>query len=318
MIENRSNENLKKEIVQETIKILQCKKYAVRSSALIEDGESKSFAGQFTTKLNLSSDELIEGIEDVLKQANNFLHGELDKFSIIIQEYIIPDISGVTFTRNPNGSREMIIEYGFCEGEKIVSGEIKPEEFSFYWNEKDIKLPKQFSINKIVEKFKDIENKSKFPQDIEWCIKDSQFYLLQTRPVTTITNKQYGQINFLEKQLSKSEKYFFEKTEITEIASRPTEFTKSLLKVIYSKNGPVSNVYKKYGVNFKDTDFLHIIGNELFVDKEREIKGLLPAYSYLQNKNFIPKFSHYSKIIPTIKNLFFLRSEEHTSELQSH
>lgn len=301
-----SDENLKEEIAKEVIRILQCKKYAVRSSALIEDGENKSFAGQFTTKLNLSSNELIGGIDAVLKQANDFLYDELDKFSIIIQEYIAPDVSGVTFTRNPNGSREMIIEYGFCEGEKIVSGEIKSEKISLYWNEKDIKLPKQFLINQIVEKFKEIENKNKFPQDIEWCIKDDKFYLLQMRPVTTISNKQYEQINFLEKQLSESGKYFFKKTEISEIAPRPTEFTLDLLKLIYSQNGPVVEVYKKYGVNYNDTDFLHIIGNELFVDKEREIQGLLPAYSYLQNKNFAPKFSNYSKIIPTIKNLFSL------------
>ena len=301
-----SDDNLKKEISQEANRILQCKKYAVRSSALIEDGVNKSYAGQFITKLNLSNHELLGCIDEVLKQANDFLHGKLDKFSIIIQEYITPDISGVTFTRNPNGRREMIIEYGFCEGEKIVSGEIKPDKFSCFWNEKDIKLPKQFSINQIVEKFKDIENKSKFPQDIEWCIKDDKFYILQTRHITTISDKQYKQINFLEKQLSESKRYFFEKTEISEIAPRPTKFTLSLLKLIYAQNGPVSEVYKKYGVNFTDTNFLKIIGNELFVDKEREIRRLLPGYSYLQNQNFYPKFSNYSKIIPTIKNLFSL------------
>ena len=301
-----SEENLKKEVAQETIRILQCKRYAVRSSALIEDGENKSFAGQFTTKLNLSSNALAGGIDEVLRQANDFLHGELDKFSIIIQEYIAPDISGVTFTRNPNGSREMVVEYGFCGGEKIVSGEIKPEKISFYWNGKDIKLPNQFLTRQVIEDFKNIEIKSEFPQDIEWCIKDNQFYLLQTRPITTITREQYEQINFLEKQLSEREKYFFEKTEISEIAPRPTEFTLSLLKLIYSQNGPVSEVYKKYDVNFNDTNFLHTIGNELFVDKEKEIKGLLPAYSYLQNQNFVPKFSYYSKIVPTIINLFFL------------
>ena len=301
-----SDKNLKEEIVQEVIRILQCKKYAVRSSALIEDGENKSFAGQFTTKLNLSSNELTRGIDEVLKQANDFLNGELDKFSIIIQEYIAPDISGVTFTRNPNGCREIIIEYGFCKGEKIVNGEIKPEKISLYWNEKGIKLLNQFLTGEVIENFKNIERQNEFPQDIEWCVKDNQFYLLQTRPITTMTRKQYEQINFLERQLSEREKYFFEKTEISEIAPRPTEFTLSLLKLIYSQNGSVSEVYKKYDVNFNDTNFLHTIGNELFVDKEKEIQGLLPAYSYLQNQNFVPKFSYYSKIVPTIKNLFFL------------
>lgn len=78
------------------------------------------------------------------------------------------------------------------------------------------------------------------------------------------------------------------------------------MKFIYSQNGPISEVYKKYSVSFLDTDFLCVIGNELFVDKERETRGLLPAYSNLQNNDFVPKFSHYLKIIPTIKNLFFL------------
>lgn len=300
------DDNLKKEIVQKVSGILQCKKYAVRSSALVEDDKNQSFAGQFKTKLNLSENEIIGGIDELLIHANDFLYGELNKFSIIIQEYIAPDISGVAFTRNPNCSREMIIEYGFCAGEKIVSGEIKPEKMSFYWNELNIKLPKQFLKNHIVEKFKEIERKNKFPQDIEWCIKGNQFYLLQARPITTILSKQYQQISFLEKNLSESKKYFFEKTEISEIAPRPTEFTCSLLKLIYSQHGPVSEVYKKYGVDLNDTDFLYTIGNELFVDKEREIQGILPAYSYLQNKNFIPKLSNYSHIITTMKNLFFL------------
>jgi len=303
-----SSDSVKKEIATEAVRILQCKRYAVRSSALVEDGQNQSFAGQFTTVLNASCDELVGGIREVIQQANDFLHGELDQFSIIIQEYIAPDISGVTFTRSPNGGREMIIEYGFCEGEKIVSGEIQPNKVAFFWNESNGKLPKALESNQFVEKCKDLETMNSFPQDIEWCIKDNQLYLLQTRPITTITHKQYEQIRFLEKNLPESQKYFFEKTEISEIAPRPTEFTLSLLKHIYAHNGPVSVVYKKYGIDFTDTDFLRVIGNELFVDKEREIQGLLPGYSYVQNKNLVPKFHNYLKIIPTIKNLFFLNT----------
>lgn len=103
-------------------------------------------------------------------------------------------------------------------------------------------------------------------------------------------------------------KYFFEKTEISEIAPRPTNFTFDLLKLIYSQNGPVSLVYNQYHIDYHDTNFLQIFGNELFVDKEKEIQGLLPAYSYLQNENFYPKFCKFKKIFSTIKNLFFLNN----------
>lgn len=302
-----TNEILRKEVVKNTIDILQADRYVVRSSALIEDGEDQSFAGQFLTEINLLGDELDCGIYKVLKQAEVFLKGDLEKFSIIIQEYIASDISGVTFTRNPNGNREMVIEYGFCEGEKIVSGKIKPNVASFYWDSRyTINLPKTFFVNQAIENFKELERKNNFPQDIEWCIKANQFYVLQTRPITTISLGQYEQMLFLDSLLFASEKYYFEKTDISEIAPRPSIITFDLLKLIYSENGPVDNVYKKYGIKYRNTEFLRIIGNELFVDKEREIQGLLPSYSYLHNKDFVAKFHFLSKTIVTIKNFFFL------------
>jgi len=301
-----SDDSLKKELIKQATATLDCAKYVIRSSALIEDGNDSSFAGQFMTKINLSKDELISGLTEVLGQAYSFLSKDLSKFSLIIQEYIAADISGVAFTRSPNGQREMMLEYGFCEGEKIVSGEIKPEQKIFYWNEQNIRLPKQLSNNRIINKFKKLELKNNFPQDIEWCIQKNEFYILQTRPITTISNTQYKQIIFIEEQLPQAGKYFFGKTELSEIAPRPTDFTLSLLNLIYAKDGPVNKVYKKYGVNFYYTDFLQIIGNELFVDKEKELQGLLPSHSYLQNKNFSPQLKNFSKLFSSIKNLFSL------------
>ena len=302
-----SDKNTRKEIADEIINILHCKKYAIRSSALIEDTKGKSLAGQFLTKTDISRKDLEKNIYTVIKQADTYLNGDLDKFSTIIQEYISPDIAGVTFTRNPNGNREMIVEYGFCEGEKIVSGEMKPNKISFYWNNELAKnLPNSFSTNQTIKKFKDLEKKNNFPQDIEWCIKDNQFYLLQNRPITTISDKQYQQIIFLEEVLPKQGKYYFAKTEVSEIAPKPTLITLDILKQIYSNNGPVDKVYKKYGVNYQDTDFLKIIGNELYVDKEKEIHGLLASYSYLDGKDYSAKFKKYSKTLSSLKNLFFL------------
>ena len=91
----------------------------------------------------------------------------------------------------------------------------------FYWNGKDIKLPNQFLTRQVIEDFKNIEIKSEFPQDIEWCIKDNQFYLLQTRPITTITTNNTSKSIFRKTIIGRN---IFEKTEISEIAPRPTEF----------------------------------------------------------------------------------------------
>lgn len=293
------------EIAKETASILRCKKYAVRSSALIEDGKNESYAGQFLTKINVSEKDLSDSILEVVQHADCFLKGDLDKFSLILQEYVDANIAGVTFTRNPNGDREMMMEYGYCEGEKIVGGQNIPEKLSFYWDEIPKNSP-QFLTNETIETFKQLETAYFSPQDIEWCIKDGRFYILQTRPITTISKRQYEQIIALEKYLSGEKQYYYEKTEISEVAPRPVPLTFDLLERIYGHNGSVANAYKKFKVRYASTKFLHIIGNELFIDKEKEILGLLPAYSYLKDGDFKAHLVRYSKLLPTIVNAFYL------------
>lgn len=75
--------------------------YAVRSSALTEDGNKSSMAGQFETKISVSTEGLETAIISVIHDAENKLTN-LSLFSIIIQEYIELEFSGVCFTRNPN------------------------------------------------------------------------------------------------------------------------------------------------------------------------------------------------------------------------
>ena len=99
---------------------------------------------------------------------------------------------------------------------------------------------------------------------------------------------------------------YLAKTEISEIAPRPCTVTFGLLKKIYAEHGPVDRVYKKYGVRYSDTDFLVIVGNELFIDKEKEIHSLLPSYSYAGSKTDTPSWKHISGSLTTIKNVISL------------
>lgn len=294
----------RKNISDEIGVLLKCEKYAVRSSAFIEDGKNDSWAGRFLTRTDIPKEKIAEAIYDLIFHARDIC--ELNKFSIIVQEYISSDVAGVVFTRDPNGGREMVIEYSAIRCEKIVEGKIKPDRFLFYWqNIKSKELPRYFSIDDI-DSFKRIEKEFGSPQDIEWCIKDDNFYLLQSRPISTISDKEYNRIISLEKDLPENEKYYFEKNEISETVSKPTRFTLDILRSIYKKDGPVDRVYKKHKIDYRDTDFLKIIGNELYVDKEKEIKSLLPAYSYFNNRYYLPRISKISGLIPTMKNLYFI------------
>ena len=294
----------KKILAREIHEKLKCEKYAVRSSALIEDSDKESFAGQFKTVIDVKPENLPEAIEDVIAQAKEYLKGDLEKFSLIVQEYIEPDFAGVTFTRNPNGEREMIVEYFQGRGEELVSGKIKPKQISFYWSNKvENELPEIVSA---IADFKRIEMHYKKPQDIEWCIKDGKWYFLQTRPVTTISDLQYEEIIYLDENLPHREKFFFEKNEISEIAPRPTQVTQDLLKMLYAEGGPIQNVYKKYKIDYEPREVFKIWGNELYANKEEELKSLLPSYSYLKSDDFSPSIASFSGILRTIKNLFYI------------
>lgn len=316
------NQKKMEELVRELKSNFPAKSYAVRSSALIEDNAESAMAGQFRTKLDVRIDGLVPAIEEVLKQARDYLKGDLSKFSFIIQEFIQPDYAGVTFTRNPAGGREMVVEYYRGAGEDLVSGKIKPERVLYYWNQPDVDLNLSRGVlnarvagrdavglpdfYEAVLNFKKIEEFFGGPQDIEWCVKNGIWYFLQARPITTITGFDYEQALFLDEVLSKKQKYIFEKTEISEIAPRPTLFTFSLLEKIYGKNGPVERVYKKYGVKYLFRPFLKIVGNELFVDREEEIKTLLPAYSYLEDSNFKPGLNGFNGLWRTVLNFWNL------------
>lgn len=318
--ENSNKEILKPKFLQEISgkisKELNCQFYAVRSSALVEDSAKSSFAGQFKTLINVNKENLPLAIQEVATHAYNYLKGDLGKFSIIVQEYIEPEFSGITFTRNPNGNREMLVEYHHGRGEEIVGGKIKPKHSEFYWNYSNNnqlahhELP---NLTEAIESFRKIEKYYKFPQDIEWCTKNNTWYFLQARPITTISEKDYKQGLFLDKNLPENEKFYYEKTEISEIASRPTPITKDLLEEIYKTGGPIDLAYKKHKISYKAGPILKIIGNELFIDREAELKTLLPSYSFLENHNPqnsnipTPKFASIKGIFTTFKNSFRLQ-----------
>ena len=151
-----------------------------------------------------------------------------------------------------------------------------------------------------------IEHFFGFPQDIEWCIRKRQLYILQSRPITTITRAQYESFLYLEKVLLEIDgDYLFEKTEITEVAPRPTPFTHSLLEKIYAKDGPIDRAYREIGVHYSADDCLTLIGNELYIDRETELKTLLPAYS-LMNISHVPKWHQWEGMTTTLGNIYSL------------
>ena len=93
-------------IAKEAIATLAATRYAVRSAAFVEDGQSHSHAGEFLTKLDVAPEDVEKAIREVASDAGS------DPFSIIIQSYVEPEIAGVIFTRNPLGGYGPVVEIG--------------------------------------------------------------------------------------------------------------------------------------------------------------------------------------------------------------
>ena len=122
------------------------KKYAVRSSANIEDSNATSFAGQFDTYLNVSPDNLetkiIECFETLNKknvldycENKNININEL-KMNVIVQEMVNSKFSGVIFTANPQGIlNESVIVVGEGLGENVVLDKV--DVTSYFYNNTD-------------------------------------------------------------------------------------------------------------------------------------------------------------------------------------
>jgi phosphoenolpyruvate synthase/pyruvate phosphate dikinase len=113
---------------------------AVRSSALDEDGELASFAGQHETELNLVGvDAVLGAVARTWASARNEralayrkqqgLETAGVRLAVLIQQLVLADASAVVFSANPiTGNRdEVVVTASWGLGESVVSGTVTPD-----------------------------------------------------------------------------------------------------------------------------------------------------------------------------------------------
>jgi len=114
--------------------------FAVRSSAVDEDGADASFAGQHLTLLNVPTvDALPSALGEIWWSANSDSAISYRKrvglftrpsVAVVVQRLLDPDTAGVMFTRNPvTGADERMIEASLGLGEAVVAGLVIPDNY---------------------------------------------------------------------------------------------------------------------------------------------------------------------------------------------
>ncbi len=153
----------------------------------------------------------------IYRLQNGFDHRKV-YMSVVVQKMIFPQVSGIMFTADPVTSNRKVVsvEAGFGLGEALVSGLVNPDIYkvrngqimdkkisakkrAIYplkgggTKEKEIRPEEQNrqvltdkQILQLEQMGRKIAAHFGCPQDIEWCFADDIFYIVQSRPITTL------------------------------------------------------------------------------------------------------------------------------------
>lgn len=216
--------------------------YAVRSSALNEDGSDNSFAGQYETVTDVARSDLPGAVRTVAGSASNSRVKEYlsntntaaSDIAVVIQRFVKPEYAGVLFTADAitGSSREMVGNFVEGEGEALVSGQKNASEFRissirYSYSGSDAMKKHARSLYKYACR---IRSEYGCETDIEWAVSGGRLYILQARPVTTL--KRFDPAGYLING-SRSGDFLLTKTNVGEIFMKPlTPITFSVLEEI--------------------------------------------------------------------------------------
>jgi pyruvate,water dikinase len=198
------------EDAQELIEFLQPSRLSplvVRSSAIGEDSNQASAAGQYQTVLNVTSQaELQQAIAQVQASYNQPTavqyrqdRGAKDAaMAVLIQQQVQSVFSGVAFSRDPitQQGEAVMIEALPGSPAQVVSGKITPEQYRAFivdtGNLTCVKLEGTGRvplaiIKQVAYLARRLEKRYHgVPQDVEWSYDGQTLWVLQARPITTL------------------------------------------------------------------------------------------------------------------------------------
>lgn len=153
----------------------------------------------------------------IYRMQNGFDHSQV-YLSVVVQRMVFPLASGILFTADPiTSNRKLLsIDASFGLGEALVSGLVSADSYKVQEEEivskriatKKLAIyglkeggtetkqidPDQQKTQTLTEQQilqlarigRQIEAYFGYPQDIEWCLADDTFYIVQSRPITTL------------------------------------------------------------------------------------------------------------------------------------
>jgi pyruvate,water dikinase len=159
------------------------------------------------------------------RNEQGFDHSKVD-IAVVVQEMVDAEKSGVMFTSHPStGEAQLIIEAAWGLGEAVVSGTVSPDNYvvdrrtgevldetiadkkvtmvrdeetgetttlEVPEDERKARVLTDGEIADLVEMGETAEGHYDDPQDVEWALVDGEVFMLQSRPITTISESAHA------------------------------------------------------------------------------------------------------------------------------
>lgn len=206
--------------------------YAVRSSAVDEDGAEHAFAGQLESFLVVARSDVADRVADVWRSAfaprvwayrtAKGVAGPPRAPAVVLQPMLDPEAAGVAFSADPvSGARDRaVVAAVHGLGSALVDGRAEAE--TVYVDLNGVIMGRETAAQRIADRpdpaggVREVELPASgpvltdaqaasvaalarraeaalgSPQDIEWAIADGTLWLLQSRPITTLPSRPSG------------------------------------------------------------------------------------------------------------------------------
>ena len=304
---------------------------AVRSSATAEDGAETSFAGQQETILGVDGEPALRSaIErcwaslhtDRAKayRTRQGVRESAPAMAVVVQRLVEADVAGVMFTRDPWDLTEehLRIEASWGLGEAVVSGRVTPDRFQVHREtgeiteqapgKKTIRIDRHgehtvveaqweslcldaVQVRRLAELGRRVELTDGGPRDIEWAIVGDECFLLQSRPITTVSAREREEARRETiarlARLVEPGGTVWSHTNLKEILKTPTPMTWSLVdRLLLSGGGATGKMFASVGYQpdpaLESTSAYDLIGSKPYLNLSREprLQFARPVFRY--------------------------------------
>jgi len=247
------------------------------------------------------------------------LHGTEISVAVVVQKMIQSEVSGIAFSVHPitEDPNQLIIEAGYGLGEAIVSGSITPDSFVVEKNTKkiidtniseqkraivrakggnewvmidreksDIQKLSNERVFELAEIIVHIEKHYGFPCDIEWAFEGGNFYIVQSRPITTLS-----------KSKNETTELVFNSPELKGFDVKGYDFDglwkNDLFATCFWQDCWVPEVVKKLGLDLDGVGVMNLQGGHFLVNKkvrevmDRQVKRMIDEKNVEFFKNLV-------------------------------